>query len=226
MGRHKATCVGRMAAWAAAQPLAITMAGGAALIATSIRRASIGACADKYLDEVVPVQGDGHAARLAAIDAAIDQAVKHARGDRPVGGRLLQRDRTARASAGAACTSTCSPTRPATHDPLVGYCPIEYTYAQSLKARSRTPTRTSPGAWRAWRGTSAMLELQNRGAVTFDYGNNIRQRAQGRGRRERLRLSRLRPRVHPPAVLSGTRAVPWAAVSGEARDIFVTDHGS
>ena len=63
----------------------------------------------------------------------------------------------------------------------------------------------------------AMLELQARGAVVFDYGNNIRAQARQGRRRRRLRDSRLRARVHPPAVLRGQGAVPLGGAVGRSR---------
>jgi urocanate hydratase len=61
-----------------------------------------------------------------------------------------------------------------------------------------------------------MLDLQRAGAVTFDYGNNIRRFAADRGRRRRVPHPRLRPRVHPAAVLRRTRPVPLGGAFGRA----------
>ena len=73
-----------------------------------------------------------------------------------------------------------------------------------------TPRTTSAAARRRWPSTcGAMLDLQRRGAVTFDYGNNIRAQAGEAGRRRRLRLSPAScPSLHPPAVLRGQGPVP------------------
>ena len=60
----------------------------------------------------------------------------------------------------------------------------------------------------------AMLAFQRAGAVTFDYGNNIRAQAAGRRRGQRLRLPRLRARLHPAALLRGQGAVPLGRALG------------
>ena len=65
-----------------------------------------------------------------------------------------------------------------------------------------------------------MLELQSAGAVTFDYGNNIRAQAEGRRRGRRLRHSRLCAGVHPSAVLRGQGPFRWVALSGDPEDIY------
>ena len=70
-----------------------------------------------------------------------------------------------------------------------------------------------------------MNTLMDRGAITFDYGNNLRgyahRRRDGRGR---LPFSGVRPRVHPPALLSrGKGPFRWVALSGDPEDIYRTD---
>ena len=209
-----------------AQPLAITMAGGAALIADVDPSRLDRRCADKYLDEVVPVKGDGHAARLVAIDAAIDLAVKHARAGtaRSVGVccnaiELLERLLERRVHVDVLTDQTSA------HDPLVGYCPIEYTYAQSLKAKEQDPDAYIARSMASMAlHVRAMLELQKRGAVTFDYGNNIRQRAKDAGVANAFDFPGFVPAFIRPQFCLGRGPFRWAALSGEARDIFVTDH--
>ena len=65
-----------------------------------------------------------------------------------------------------------------------------------------------------------MLDLQTQGAVTFDYGNNIRAQAQEAGVEERVRHPRLRAGVHPSAVLRrASGPFRWVALSGDPEDI-------
>ena len=80
----------------------------------------------------------------------------------------------------------------------------------------RTNTRGAPST--PWGSTStAMLALKRMGAVTFDYGNNIRAQAKQRRRGRCVRYSRLRARIHPAAVLRRARAVPLGGAVGIAR---------
>ena len=80
----------------------------------------------------------------------------------------------------------------------VGRAPRARSAGQSIKA-----AKASMAAQ-----VRAMLDFHKAGVPTFDYGNNIRQMAQEDGRRQRLRLPRLRAGLHPPAVLPRHRAVP------------------
>jgi urocanate hydratase len=69
-----------------------------------------------------------------------------------------------------------------------------------------------------------MLELQQRGAVTFDYGNNLRgQVADKRGRKEAFRIPGFVPEYIRPLFCRGAGPFRWAALSGDPADIAVTD---
>ena len=95
------------------------------------------------------------------------------------------------------------------HDALNGYVPERHVARRGdppARARPRRIHRRVDGG--DGRARAAMLELQERGAVTFDYGNNIRAQAQQAGVGERVRHSRIRPRVHPAAVLRRQGTVP------------------
>jgi urocanate hydratase len=69
------------------------------------------------------------------------------------------------------------------------------------------------------RHVEAMLALQEPGAVVFDYGNNLRGQAPRRRADRRVRLSRLRARLHPPAVLRGQGPVPLGRALRRPADI-------
>jgi urocanate hydratase len=74
------------------------------------------------------------------------------------------------------------------------------------------------------RHVRAMVELQRRGAVTFDYGNNIRQRARDHGFADAFSFPGFVPAYIRPQFCLGRGPFRWVALSGEPRDIFVTDH--
>ena len=102
--------------------------------------------------------------------------------------------------------------------------------AERLRARTacRSPRRRdcasadpadyiSAARWRRWPRTSrAMLELQQRGAITFDYGNNIRAQARQAGVADAFDIPGLRARVHPAAVLRRQGPVPLGRAVGRS----------
>ena len=95
------------------------------------------------------------------------------------------------------------------HDALNGYVPNGVTLDEALELRRVKPEeyieRSSASMAVHCR---AMLDFQTAGAVVFDYGNGLRGQAQGRRRLERVRLPRVRRRLHPAALRQGCRSVP------------------
>jgi urocanate hydratase len=74
------------------------------------------------------------------------------------------------------------------------------------------------------RHVRAMVELQSRGTRTFDYGNNIRQRAYDHGFHDAFAFPGFVPAYIRPQFCLGRGPFRWVALSGDPRDIFVTDH--
>jgi urocanate hydratase len=70
---------------------------------------------------------------------------------------------------------------------------------------------------------AAMLELQRRGSVTFDYGNNIRANAVKAGIEDAFKIEGFVPRYIRPLFCRGKGPFRWAALSGDPRDIDATD---
>ena len=94
---------------------------------------------------------------------------------------------------------------------------MPFDAALALRARDPAGVRRAL-AWRRWRRTCAPCSsCSERGAVTFDYGNNLRGQAQRGRRRGRLRHRRLRAAVHPAAVLRGQGAVPLGGALRRSR---------
>ena len=95
------------------------------------------------------------------------------------------------------------------HDMLNGYVPHGMPLNEALALRAADPVRyVELSTASAVVHVQAMLELKSRGAVTFDYGNNIRTVAFDAGLRRRLRHSRLRSGVRATAFLRRERSVP------------------
>jgi len=198
-----------------AQPLAVTLNGGVCLVADVDHSRLARRVRDRYLDETVPDLDD-------AIDRAIECAAK--RHARSIGvhcnavellERLLDRDITP-----DAVTDQTS-----AHDPLNGYVPIEYSFAEADIARKLDPEHYAELAMASMeRHVRAMVELQGRGAVVFDYGNNIRQRAFDNGFADAFAFPGFVPAFIRPQFCVGRGPFRWVALSGESRDIYVTDH--
>jgi urocanate hydratase len=110
------------------------------------------------------------------------------------------------------------------HDPLHGYVPRGLPLAEALRLRAAQPEEYLRRSLESMAGhVRAMLALQEQGAVTFDYGNNIRGQALAAGVENALGFPGFVPAYIRPLFCEGRGPFRWAALSGEARDIARTD---
>jgi urocanate hydratase len=110
------------------------------------------------------------------------------------------------------------------HDPLIGYIPHTLTNEQANALRKENPTEYSALSYKSMKlHVELMLELQKRGAITFDYGNNIRARAQEAGLKNAFDFPGFVPAYIRPLFCEGKGPFRWAALSGDPNDIAVTD---
>jgi urocanate hydratase len=110
------------------------------------------------------------------------------------------------------------------HDALVGYVPNRMEYADALRLREENPAEYQKRAVEAMgEHVRAMLELQKLGAVTFDYGNNIRAQAVKAGVENAFDIPGFVPEYIRPLFCEGRGPFRWAALSGSAEDIKKTD---
>ena len=110
------------------------------------------------------------------------------------------------------------------HDMLNGYVPAGMTLAQALELRKTDPDEyVRRSTQSAVKHVTAMLELQQRGAVTFDYGNNIRTVAYDAGLRNAFDIPGFVPEYIRPLFCQGQGPFRWVALSGDPRDIKRTD---
>jgi len=110
------------------------------------------------------------------------------------------------------------------HDPLNGYVPNGMTFDEAIELRKRDPQAYQERSLDAMaRHVDGMLRLQKMGAVTFDYGNNIRTFAFQRGVKNAYDFPGFVPEYIRPLFCEGRGPFRWAALSGEASDIAVTD---
>lgn len=213
-----------------AQPLAITMNEGVALIAEVEEWRIDKRIETKYLDE-----------KFTDIDAAIDAALKYkAAGIAKSMGvlcnavHLLQRLIERNVIPDTLTDQTSA------HDPLIGYIPHTLSNEQANVLRTENPTEYLHRSYETmYLHVQLMLQLMDKGAITFDYGNNIRARAkefeekavQSGVSLEACRSTQHAPFAFPgfvpayirPLFCEGKGPFRWAALSGDPADIAVTD---
>jgi urocanate hydratase len=197
-----------------AQPLAITMNGGVALIAEVEEWRIDKRVETRYLDR-----------KVYDIDGAIDKALEaRERGEALSIGvhcnavhlleRMIQRN----------CIPDTLTDQTSAHDPLIGYWPHEISHEQARVLRTEDPKEYTDLAYRSMRRhVELMLEMQDRGAITFDYGNNLRARAQEKGLTNAFDFPGFVPAYIRPLFCEGKGPFRWAALSGDPDDIAVTD---
>ena len=197
-----------------AQPLAVTMNGGTALVAEVDPSRIAKRLATRYLDE-----------RIDGLDAAIDRA-------------LAARGRGEAVSVGVLANAVDLLTRlirrgvvpdlltdqTSAHDELNGYVPHGISFEEALRLRAADPEEYRRRAVRSMGvHVAAMLELKGRGAVTFDYGNNLRAQAVRAGEDRAFEIEGFVPRSIRPLFCEGRGPFRWAALSGDPADIEATD---
>jgi urocanate hydratase len=110
------------------------------------------------------------------------------------------------------------------HDMLNGYVPAGMPFAKALELRAKDPDEyVRRSTQSAVRHVTAMLELQQRGAVTFDYGNNIRTVAFDAGLQNAFDIPGFVPEYIRPLFCEGKGPFRWVALSGDSKDIKRTD---
>jgi urocanate hydratase len=110
------------------------------------------------------------------------------------------------------------------HDMLNGYVPAGMSYADALELRAADPQEYVLRATNSLvRQVTAMLEMQQRGAVTFDYGNNIRTVALDAGLSNAFDIPGFVPEYIRPLFCEGKGPFRWVALSGDPQDIKRTD---
>jgi urocanate hydratase len=113
------------------------------------------------------------------------------------------------------------------HDALNGYIPSGMSVADAELLRERQPDQYVSRAMESMaRHVQAMLDLKQRGAVTFDYGNNIRAQAQRAGVTNAFDIPGFVPEYVRPLFCEGKGPFRWAALSGDPEDIRVTDEAA
>ncbi|SDI17247.1 urocanate hydratase [Alteribacillus bidgolensis] len=110
------------------------------------------------------------------------------------------------------------------HDPLNGYVPAGMDLQTAIELRAKDPDRYIKLSKQTIAShVQAMLVLQKQGAVTFDYGNNIRQVAKDEGVENAFNFPGFVPAYIRPQFCEGKGPFRWVALSGDPEDIYKTD---
>ncbi len=110
------------------------------------------------------------------------------------------------------------------HDVLYGYIPVGLSVEEAKILRESNQTEYEKRAVDSMaRHVNAMLEFQKRGAIVFDYGNNLRQRAKDNGVENAFDYPGFVPAYIRPLFCEGKGPFRWVALSGDAEDIYKTD---
>ncbi len=110
------------------------------------------------------------------------------------------------------------------HDTLNGYVPDGISLDEAIRLRTNDPEAYVTSAKQSIaRHVEAMLELKRQGAITFDYGNNIRTEAHDEGVKDAFEIPGFVPEYVRPLFCEGRGPFRWVALSGDAKDLYRTD---
>jgi len=110
------------------------------------------------------------------------------------------------------------------HDELNGYVPGGMSLEDAIALRSKDPEEYRKKSFRSIaKQMEAMLEMQKKGAVAFDYGNNIRGQAKKAGIENPFAIPGFVPEYIRPLFCKGQGPFRWAALSGDEKDIYTLD---
>jgi urocanate hydratase len=197
-----------------AQPLAITMNEGVALVAEVEEWRIDKRIETRYLDE-----------KFLNIDEAIDKSLQYkAEGKAASIGVLCNAVNLLQRLIERKIVPDTLTDQTSAHDPLIGYIPHHLSNEEANVLRQENPDEYINLSYNSMRKhVELMLELQKMGAVTFDYGNNIRARAKERGLENAFDFPGFVPAYIRPLFCEGKGPFRWAALSGDPDDIRVTD---
>ncbi|MDI3519830.1 MAG: urocanate hydratase [Caldanaerobacter sp.] len=197
-----------------AQPLAITMLDGACLIVEVDRNRIKRRLETKYLDVmaedldealgmVMKAKEEGRALSVGLVGNAAD-----------VHPELVRRG----------IIPDVVTDQTSAHDPLNGYVPNGMTLDEAIALRKSNPEKYVKRAKKAMaEHVLAMLEMQKRGAIVFDYGNNIRRMAYDEGVKDAFNIPSYVPEYIRDLFCEGKGPFRWVALSGDPEDIYKTD---
>jgi urocanate hydratase len=212
--RNTLAVTGGLGGMGGAQPLAITMNEGVCLAADVEEWRILKRIETKYIDKIT-----------SSIDEGIDWAVDFKQKGESVSigvvcniidllQRLVERG----------ITPDILTDQTSAHDALVGYFPQGISVEQAKVLRETDPDKYIQLSKQSMvTHTKLMLQLQKKGAVTFDYGNNLRGQAFAMGLKNAFDFPGFVPAYIRPLFCEGKGPFRWVALSGDPQDIYETD---
>lgn len=212
--KHTLSVTAGLGGMGGAQPLSITMNEGICLAAEVEEWRIRKRLETRYIDEIA-----------FDVDEAIDLALRYKEEGRArsIGvvinavellNRLIERN----------ITVDVLTDQTSAHDPLIGYFPEGLSVEAAKVLREENPEEYTRRSYATMaKHIEFMLELQKRGAITFDYGNNLRGRALEAGVSHAFDFPGFVPAYIRPLFCEGKGPFRWAALSGDPEDIAVTD---
>jgi urocanate hydratase len=227
--KHTLNVTAGLGGMGGAQPLAITMNEGVALIAEVEEWRIDKRIETKYLDE-----------KYVDIDEAIDKAQEYKKqGTAKSIGILCNAVHLLQRLIERKITPDTLTDQTSAHDPLIGYVPHTLSNEQANILRQQNPAEYIDRSYESmYLHVQLMIQLMDKGAITFDYGNNIRARAQEyeqkhassglpdfptSGLNRCFSFPGFVPAYIRPLFCEGKGPFRWAALSGDPNDIAVTD---
>jgi urocanate hydratase len=200
-----------------AQPLAVTMNEGVALVVEVDPARIERRLAGRYLDESTDTLDRALARARECAAARTPRSIGLLANAADVLPELVRRG----------YTPDVVTDQTSAHDPLVGYIPTGLTLAEADRLRASDPSEYERRSIAAMgRHVAAMRAMQQRGAVAFDYGNNIRAQAVKAGVADAFAIPGFVPAFIRPLFCEGKGPFRWAALSGDPEDIHVTDRAA
>ncbi len=197
-----------------AQPLAAVFAGAAGLFAEVDEAGLRRRLEHGYLDEMETDLDRAIARALSAAESGVAVSVGWLGNAVTLLERLVERG----------ITPDLLTDQTSAHDELNGYVPPDIGYEEALRLRGQDPERYMELAFGGMaRHVRAMLALMDAGAVTFDYGNNLRGQAEKAGVERAFDFPGFVPAYIRPMFCEGRGPFRWVALSGEQSDILRTD---
>lgn len=212
--RHKLLVTGGLGGMGGAQPLAAKMAGASFLgvdvdpkrIQKRLEGGYLDRMTDSYeeaIDWCLQSKKNGEAASVGLIGNIVDVLKKLVKDE------VIPDVLTDQTSA---------------HDPINGYIPHQYSLEEADRLRKSDSQAYRKAAIESMaKHVSLMLELKDKGAITFDYGNNLRAYAEEGGLANAFDYPGFVPAYIRPLFCEGKGPFRWVALSGDPEDIFATD---
>jgi urocanate hydratase len=197
-----------------AQPLAATMNDGTCLVAEVDRSRIRRRLEKRYLDEEAPSLDAAIRRGLQARDAGEAVSIGVVANAVDLLDALIERG----------IVPDVLTDQTSAHDELNGYVPTGLSYEQAVELRTSDPETYIRRSYDTMaRHMRDMIELQHRGAITFDYGNNLRGQATKAGVKNAFEVGGFVPMFIRPLFCEGKGPFRWAALSGDPKDLLATD---